>query len=321
MADALYGPGGFYRRPEGPAGHFRTSVHASPLFTTAVLALAAKVDGSLGHPDPFDVVDVGAGRGELLDALVAAGVPGRWRLTGVEVADRPAGLPAAVGWTGAVPELTGLLLANEWLDNVPLEVAQATPYGPRLVLVRADGTEHPGPPPAAADLAWLDRWWPLGEVGTRAEIGAPRDAAWAAAVGRVRRGVAVGVDYGHLRDGRPAFGTLSAYRGGRQVPPVPDGSCDLTAAVAVDACAAAVPGGVTLLTTQRDAVRSLVAVARPPLELARTDPGAYLRQLQRAGELAELADPAGLGAFHWLVQAVGCPLPGALVGSGGASHR
>ncbi|MEU1025014.1 hypothetical protein ABZ366_23525, partial [Streptomyces sp. NPDC005904] len=25
---ALYGPEGFYRRPEGPAGHFRTSVHS-----------------------------------------------------------------------------------------------------------------------------------------------------------------------------------------------------------------------------------------------------------------------------------------------------
>ena len=28
--DALYGPVGFYRRPEGPAGHFRTAAHAGP---------------------------------------------------------------------------------------------------------------------------------------------------------------------------------------------------------------------------------------------------------------------------------------------------
>src|SRR5687767_965239 len=40
MAAALYGPGGFYHRREGPAGHFRTSVHASPYFATAVLELA-----------------------------------------------------------------------------------------------------------------------------------------------------------------------------------------------------------------------------------------------------------------------------------------
>ena len=36
---ALYGPSGFYRR-ERPAAHFRTSVHASPLFATAVARLA-----------------------------------------------------------------------------------------------------------------------------------------------------------------------------------------------------------------------------------------------------------------------------------------
>ncbi|MBI0380394.1 hypothetical protein JBE27_30050, partial [Streptomyces albiflaviniger] len=36
---ALYGAGGFFRRPEGPGGHFRTSVHASPLFARAVAEL------------------------------------------------------------------------------------------------------------------------------------------------------------------------------------------------------------------------------------------------------------------------------------------
>lgn len=42
---ALYGDGGFYRSPvrspDGPAGHFRTSVHASPLFARAVAGLLA----------------------------------------------------------------------------------------------------------------------------------------------------------------------------------------------------------------------------------------------------------------------------------------
>lgn len=309
MTAALYGPGGFYLRAAGPAAHFRTSVHASPLFCAAVRRLAGEVDAALGHPDPFDVVDVGAGRGELLVALAAGGVPDRWRLTGVEVAQRPPGLPAAIRWTGDVPELTGLLVANEWLDNVPLDVARATAAGPRVVLVEPDGTEHLGPPVPAADLTWLARWWPLERSGDVAEIGAPRDAAWAGAVGRLGRGVAVAVDYGHGRRARPPAGTLTGYRYGRQVQPVPDGSCDLTAAVAVDAVAAAVPGAATLLLTQREALRALVGAVRPALPLARADPGAYLRGLQRTGELAELTDPAGLGSFCWLVQAVGCPLP------------
>ncbi|MCU1588626.1 MAG: hypothetical protein JWN31_2119, partial [Frankiales bacterium] len=76
--DALYGPDGFFLR-EAPAHHFRTNV-AVPRFAEAVRALAVLVDDALGRPDPFDLVDVGAGRGELLQAL--GDVPARWRLTG-----------------------------------------------------------------------------------------------------------------------------------------------------------------------------------------------------------------------------------------------
>ena len=75
--DALYGPAGFFRR-ERPLDHFRTNA-AVPLFATAVRRLAGLVDDALGHPDPFDLVDLGAGRGELLAGL--PDVPGRWRLT------------------------------------------------------------------------------------------------------------------------------------------------------------------------------------------------------------------------------------------------
>lgn len=65
MEAALYGPDGFYVRPggPGPAGHFRTSVHASPLYAGAVARLLQRVDAELGHPQGLDLVDVGAGRG------------------------------------------------------------------------------------------------------------------------------------------------------------------------------------------------------------------------------------------------------------------
>ena len=62
MQDALYGVDGFFLRTS-PAEHFRTSVTASPVFAQAVRRLAGLVDDALGRPDPFDVVDVGAGRG------------------------------------------------------------------------------------------------------------------------------------------------------------------------------------------------------------------------------------------------------------------
>ena len=313
MTEALYGPKGFYRRPEGPAGHFRTSVHASPFFAASVLVLAraAKLDV---------VVDVGSGRGELLRVLHQ--LDSELELHAVELADRPADLPAEVAWSAALGAQTGaLLFANEWLDSVPVDVVEQTDDGPRIVEVdTATGEERLGGQPTTEDAAWLERWWPLtdAEPGDRAELGRPRDEAWATAVGSLRSGVAVAVDYGHERDGRPPFGTLSGYRAGRLVRAVPDGSCDISVEVAIDACAAAgeqAGATTTLLTTQRAALRALgVGGARPSLELAHNDPQAYLRELQVAGQQGELLDPAGLGRFRWLVQCVGVPLPRPLVG-------
>ncbi len=309
MEAALYGPDSFFRQPAGPAAHFRTSVHTSPLFAGAVLELLTRVDAALGHPDPVDFVDVGAGRGELITAVADAapsGLARRLRLTAVELADPPGDSP--VTWADTIPPCTGLLFANEWLDNVPLDVAELAPDGAaRLVLVDpATGDEVLGEP---VDTAWLDRWW---TPEHRVEIGATRDFAWTGAVASLERGLAVAVDYGHCVEDRPDGGTLTGYAAGRQVPPIPDGSCDLTAHVAIDSVAAAgvVAGAqATLLTDQRSALHALgVHGARPPRELASSNPAEYLRALSGAGEAGELLDPGGLGGFHWLVQAVALDL-------------
>ncbi|UED85616.1 SAM-dependent methyltransferase [Streptomyces profundus] len=311
MERALYGPGGFYLR-ERPGAHFRTSVHASPLFADAVARLLRRVDEALGQPAELALVDLGAGRGELLTGVLASAPPGladRLRPCAVERAPRPAGLDPRIAWLAEPPtETVGLLFANEWLDNVPLDVVETDERGvARLVEVAPDGTERLGGPVEGADAAWLARWWPpTGRPGERAEIGRPRDLAWAAAVAGVSRGLAVAVDYAHLRARRPASGTLTGYRDGRVVPPVPDGSMDLTAHVAWDACAG--PGSHT--PTQRAALRALgVRGARPPLALASSDPAGYLRALRDAGEAAELTDPEGLGGFRWLLRPVGVDLP------------
>ncbi|MEU6365476.1 SAM-dependent methyltransferase [Streptomyces sp. NPDC046931] len=305
--EALYGARGFYRRREGPAGHFRTSVHVSPLFALAVARLLCAVDEALGSPAQLAFVDMAAGRGELaggvLDAL-PPGVAARTRAYAVEIAGRPEGLDPRVEWLGEPPQgITGLLFANEWLDNVPVEVAEAGSDGvPRLVLVRPDGGERLGEPVAGAEAEWLERWWPLPAEGCRAEIGLTRDSAWAAAVATVDRGLAVAVDYAHRAEARPPFGTLTGFRAGREVAPVPDGTCDITAHVALDACA--LPGA--RLLTQRAALRTLgITGARPPLALASTDPTAYVRALAQAGAAAELTAPGGLGDFGWLLQPVG----------------
>lgn len=346
MESALYGPDGFYVGGEGAAGHFRTSATASDsvraIFAEALAELLRRVDTGLGHPDPLDCVDVGGGSGDLLEALLATLGPdlrNRVRLSVVERRPRPPGLPAAMRWLSAIPEVTGLLLANEWLDNVPLDVmvanaslrnadhpaaageserdgvepvvdrtkdpAAATGSGMSLVLVDRNGAESLGPAPTAEESAWLARWW---SSGARREIGLSRDRAWAGAVSRVRRGLAVAVDYAHTAGDRPPYGTLTGFLRGRETEPVPDGSCDVTAHVAIDSVAAAGERAValtgrpahSLLCDQRSALRCLGVSGRRPGHAA--DPSGYAAALQRASDCTELIDPAGLGGFTWLVQ-------------------
>lgn len=323
MQAALYAPGGFYARGEPPARHFRTSVHASPGYAAAVLELLREVDAGLGRPERIDLVDVGAGRAELLAQVLAAagperGLAGRIAPCAVEVAPRPAGLDPRIRWERVPPAaITGLVIASEWLDNIPLDVVELTAAGPAVILVDpATGAERARGRPGPADLAWIRDWWPLHARGERAEVGRTRCAAWAGVIRRIDRGVAVAADYGHLRAARPGGGTLTGYLEGRAVRAVPDGSRDITAHVAMDACAAAgqaAGAGETVLTTQRAALRELgLDARRPPLALAASDPEGYALALCRASQDAELVDGAGLGGFGWLAQAAGMSLPAPL---------
>jgi SAM-dependent MidA family methyltransferase len=318
MDRALYGPEGFFRRPTGPAAHFRTSVHASPLFAGAMLRLLREVDELLGQPNRVTLVDLGAGHAELLmgvlDQLGDDPLKQRLQLVAVELAERPAGVPDAIEWVSRAPKgISGLIVANEWLDNVPCDVVELGPRGPRVVEVAPDGSERLGEVPNDSQQAWLEHWWPTwrtGKAGDRAEVGLMRDAAWAGAVETLDEGVAVAIDYAHAVDSRPQFGSLTGYAEGRQVPPVPDGQRDLTAHVALDACAAAAEhvADWSLLLDQRTALRRLgVTGARPDLAKAAADPIGYVRALSRASAAAELTDPAGLGRFRWLVQGVAVP--------------
>jgi SAM-dependent MidA family methyltransferase len=303
--DALYGTHGFYRRPEGPAGHFATSAqglpHGSTLLARAVVVLARRHRLT-------QVVDLGAGRGELASAVVAQAPA--LRVTAVDVVDRPRGLPPSLAWVrspggAALPdELTGLrrtlVLAHEWLDVVPCAVATRED-GPWRVLAvdPATGRESRDGPPSPAEAAWLDRW--AGPAARRVEVGLSRDRAWADLVTRVDDGLVVAVDYGHTLPERPLEGTLTAYRSGLQVAPVPDGSCDLTAHVAVDALAAATPGAGVQVLPQRSVLEDLLGPVAPvPHELARTDPTAYLEAVAEQATRRALGS-GGLGDVWWVL--------------------
>lgn len=249
------------------------------------------------------IVDVGAGRGELLTALAArptsgttTGARARSRvLWGVDVVPRPSGLPARVGWSpglSLLPEraLAGaLVLGWELLDVVPHPVLELdSDLKAREVMVDpTTGRESLGPAATPADRAWVERWWPLqvAEEGDRIEVGRPRDRLWADLAARTAAAdgrALLAVDYCHEWSGRPAAGSLTGFRAGRAVPAVPDRSMDLTTHVALDAVAAAVEASVAGVTTQL------------------TKQGPALRDLGVSS--GELLKSAGLGGFGWLLQ-------------------
>jgi hypothetical protein len=302
-ARAAYGPNGFWRRST-PVEHFATAAAAGPELADALLVLLDR------FPAIGTVVDVGAGDGSLLNALAAADQ--RLELVGVDLRPRPSGLVARArwvedcwdvalgGWTsgrcdGLLAGLAGpaLLVATEWLDDLPCRVAVPGPAGLREL--RADGTA--GRPLPPADQDWVDRWWPAGE---QVEVGRSRDLAWSALVAGLDPvgGLVLAVDYGHERAGRPATGSLAGFRTGRPVAARPDRHANLTAAVAVDALAAAGEdaGAHTLwLRRQEDVLAELwpAPVEDPPLAA-----------LAARSRRAALLDRRDWGSQWWLLQQV-----------------
>jgi len=295
--DALYGPTGFYRRAEGPAGHFTTSAHGG------LGAVLAEVVANLAdQAGVCRVVDLACGRGELLTHL--HDLRPDLALLGVDVVERPHELSTSVDWLRSpggsglpdeLADLDALVLAHEWLDVVPCTIAQVDDDGVlREVWVDEAGTESLDGEVHGGDRTWADAWWPTTVPGERVEIGLARDLAWQDLLSRSRTGTTIAVDYGHTKVTRPTHGTLTAYREGTLTDAIPDGQRDLTAHVAVDSL------GADEVVTQRDLFHRLGLTANTPDHAsASTDPLGYVRALGRASEVAALTDPHGLGGFHW----------------------
>lgn len=304
---ALYGESGFYRQAAGPAGHFSTATQGVPKIGEQ---LAGALLTQMEREGLGTFVDMGCGRGELLEHVHRLNPD--LTCIGVDVVDRPR-LSDGIGWLrspgghrlpDSLEALSGaLVFANEWLDVVPCPIAEVDEHGDlREVLVDAPTSqERLGDPVTGASLQWCESFWPSAhlEAGDRVEIGQSRDAAWEDLLSRLKSGLAIAVDYGHTTDTRPPQGTLTGFSLGRQVLPVPDGSCDLTAHVAMDSLTH------DELLDQRGALRRLGLSGRiPPLDLARSSPAAYLQGLSTASAASALMAQGGLGDFLWAFRQV-----------------
>lgn len=251
--DTLTGDRSFYSGPNGdPYLHFATDIARSEKIISLIQELlVTAADCATG---PLMVVDVGSGAGGLLTRLATAGTDAR--LIGIDLRPRPAGLDSGIEWISGdarmiaddIRGIRGVVVAHEFLDDIPCEVVEADEAGrPQRILVDPISRElvlgefidDPD------DLAWLNEWWPVTRPLMRAEIGRSRDSAWAGITGMIDVGAALAIDYGHTLAERLAGtwdgGTLVGYREGKVVTPIADSSCNLTAHVAIDSIAAAAP--------------------------------------------------------------------------------
>ena len=130
MQLALYGQGGFYTtggRAGRRGGDFITSPEVGPLFGTVIARALDAWWKELGSPSRFDVVECGAGPGTLARSILAAQpeCADSIHYVAVEVSASQRALhPQGVESRETMPDgpITGVILANELLDNLPFRL-------------------------------------------------------------------------------------------------------------------------------------------------------------------------------------------------------
>lgn len=305
----------------------------------------------LGRPDPYFVIEAGAGTGTLArDVLAARPACGHaLRYVLVERSDslreRQAGrlpleLPSLVlGPSGPDDEgddgtrsgsgplatslagfpaqpVTGVVLANELLDNLPFLLVER--QGDKWAEVRVGwgpgGAEEVLVPAAPELAAEAERLVPAAADGGRVPLQHEAGRWLRRAASSIDRGRVVVVDYADASPSlafRPWRDWLRTYRGHQRAGhPLDDpGSQDITCELAVDQLARSrAPGSdrsqAEFLTAH--GIGDLTAAARSGWEAgaARGDLAA-LRHKSRIAEAAALLDPTGLGAFRVLEWSVG----------------
>ena len=287
MEQALYDPEyGFYESGQAGRrrGHFITSPEVGPLFGAVLGRMLDRRWEELGQPDPFVVIDAGAGPGTLARTVAKADPLCTSAMRWINVERTAAGRSAhTVGESmSAMPNgpIVGVIMANELLDNLPLRLIDS--QGSEV------GERRPSPE-------------------TRLTPRQDQACAWLAhALSILGRGTVMVIDYMSTTEemaSRPWPEWLRTYRGHERGddPWSAVGTQDITCEVALDQLSAVCPP--TRVSDQATWLRvhgidELVAegVAAWRVGAAEGDLEA-LAGRSRSIEAEALLDPAGLGAF------------------------
>ena len=297
------------RDPLGAAGDFITAPEISQMFGELLGLWAVEVWHGMGTPIPFHLVELGPGRGTLMrDALRAARlVPEFLAAAAVDLVETSPTLrqsqKQALEGTGVrlawheeledVPPGPTILIANEFLDALPIRQFVATEHGwcERLVGVREDHLLFGLRAEPERDLPAPQRpgdvlEWPRAAMALAEEVGRRLAAG---------RGAALLIDYGYWG---PAFGdTLQAVRSQEFADPLLDpGECDLTAHVDFRRIAQAAGDRVRVHgpVEQRDFLGAL-GIRERAASLRQRATRAQAADIDRALDRLTARGPAGMG--------------------------
>jgi SAM-dependent MidA family methyltransferase len=200
MDAALYHPEyGYYRKtrdPFGKSGDFYTAEQLQPVFGILIAARIREMYREMGSPVDFPVVELGAGRGEMAEALA------EWRYIPVE-------------YGGDLPrDIRGVIFSNEFFDALPVEAAVVIDGAPRQRLVGFDGDRLVWVTGDRVPDAVEDYWKKFCPRATVFEVNLEALAWIDRIAGALREGFHFTIDYGYVTSEHIRFpeGTLMSYR-------------------------------------------------------------------------------------------------------------
>lgn len=320
MAECLLHPThGYYttRDPFGSAGDFITAPEISQMFGELLGLCLAQSWLDQGAPSPFTLAELGPGRGTLMADVLRATrkVPGFHvgaqvhlleaspTLRAVQAATLVPHRPVWIDQTDALPDQPLFLLANEFLDALPIRQFQRASTGwherrvglsnGALAFGLSDALPLPDPR-FAADAP-----------GTVVEICPALPALIGTLAARIARhgGAAIFIDYGGWRS---KCDTLQALRNHRPEPPLANpGQADLTAHVDFEALALAAPGLPRTLLTAQGTLLHRLGIDQRAARLAQNLVGAGLESHTAATRRLTAPDEMGT-----LFQAMAIHAPG-----------
>jgi len=324
MAECLLHPvHGYYttREPFGEKGDFITAPEISQMFGELFGLALAQAWLDQGAPSPFTLAELGPGRGTLMADMLRAtrgivGFHAAARVVLVEASPRlrgrqaqtlaQSGVASWVDYIDDLPQAPLFLIANEFLDALPIRQFQRQSEGWHERLVGLQGGQLAfglsDPLPKVPDTpAFRDA-----RVGATVEYGLPACQSAAGVAEMIARhgGVSYWIDYGGWRS---RGDTLQALRGHAFDDPLAHpGEADLTAHVDFEAL---VPTGFAHAYDTQGAVLNRLGIVARAERLARNLTGAALENHHTAHR--RLTHPEEMGSVFKVLAltSAGAPLP------------